>query len=280
MRDTFYFIKIKADGEMNEQVTEVLWSEHAMGVEEIIDDVNKFFIAYYSDKAELNNIKNALMKLSRVEIINEGEIKEQDWAKDWMREMKPLRIGKDIIIKFGVLKRKYKSKYVITIIPALAFGTGFHESTVLCLKALHALDLKNKIVLDIGCGTGILSIFAVMKGARKVVALDTDHDSIQESLRNGGLNRCLDRIELVQGTVESVKDAHFDVVVSNLYKGVILEEMKTIIECLAKDGIWIFSGIAQNDKIEILEQARTFSMNIHWKKLNEWLCGALTMGSD
>ncbi len=278
--DCFYYIKISCGLSHSEELTEIMWSEHPLGVEENRINGSVVYTAYFVVQESVNNLRDKIDKISYYRIEEIGNIEREDWVKQWMRRMKPKRIGRNIIIVYdiGKKRREYKSKIILKIVPALAFGTGFHESTILCLKELDATDVKNKCVLDLGCGTGILAILAVKKGAKKAIALDIEEDAIKETKRNSFYNRVDTKIEAVVGSINCLGDVKFDVVISNLFKGIILDNMELIIDKLKEGGKWIFSGIIDKEKGEIEQKLKLFEGKKKWHRKNEWLCCSFIKG--
>jgi ribosomal protein L11 methyltransferase len=270
----FHFIKISCDKSNVEMLTDLIWEEHPLGVEENIDEERVCLTAFFVDKEDLNKVKEIIQKAQVYAIEQEGEVEQKDWIEQWMREMKPKRINKNIVVVYDLKydKRKFKDKIVIIIIPSLAFGTGFHESTILCMREIDKSGLKGKKVLDVGTGSGILSILAIKKGAEKAIAVDIDEDAIKETIRNSFYNKTHIKIIPIVGTVDCINDNSFDFIFSNLYKSAILEHMDSIVSKLKEGGKWILSGITCDEKDEIDEKLREYGGKRKWRKMNEWLC--------
>ena len=258
MMNYFYYIKILSNLEEGEKLTDLIWTEHSLGVEENRSDKVVCYIAYFVDPESVEKLKAEVEKLSNYKIEEIDKIEQKDWIEDWMRQMKPRKISKDIIIVYDLQskRRGFKNKIVITILPALAFGTGFHESTILCMKEINSMNLKGKTILDVGSGTGILSILGIKKGAKKAVALDIDEDAIKETIRNSFYNKVNKKIITIIGAVDCLRNINFDLIFSNLYKRAILEHMEKIIAMLKPGGKWILSGITLEEKVEIDERLK------------------------
>lgn len=270
----FSYIVLEIKDADYERVTDLVWGYKPLGVEEEKKENIKRFKVFFENQNRLQEFKNNLSNFPSYRIVEVGEIEREDWAKEWMRPIRPKRIGRDIIIYYDEIRRKKENKITLNIIPAMAFGTGFHESTIICLRMMNYLNLKNNVILDIGCGTGILSIFALLKGARKAIALDIDEFAIKETIRNALINKCLRKIILIQGRVNCLKNINFDLIVSNLTKEILLNEMEYIIPLMKRSGIWIFSGFTKEEKAQIKESLEKYFIFLRFESLRGWIAGA------
>jgi len=142
-------------------------------------------------------------------------------------------------------------KFDIVIEPKMSFGTGHHETTHMMIQHLLALDLENKKVLDMGCGTGILAIFAEMKGAQPTDAIDIDSWCYQNSIENVQRNGCK-HITVLEGDSSLLKGKKYDVIIANINRNILLSDMKIYTDCLRQEGILLLSGFYKDD-IAIIE---------------------------
>ena len=133
----------------------------------------------------------------------------------------------------------------------MSFGTGHHETTHMMIQHLLALDLENKKVLDMGCGTGILAIFSEMKGAQPTDAIDIDSWCYQNSTENVQRNGCK-YITVLEGDSSLLKGKKYDVIIANINRNILLSDMKTYTDCLTKNGVLLLSGFYKAD-IAIIE---------------------------
>lgn len=273
----FYYIKILSKLEEGENLTELIWADHPLGVEENRNDEVICYTAYFVDGESVEKLKAEVEKLGNYKIGELGRVEQKDWIEDWMRQMKPRKVGKSIVINYDLqLRKRFRDKIVITIVPGLAFGTGFHESTVMCMKEINSMNLRGKTILDVGSGTGILSILAIKKGAKKAVALDIEEDAVRETIKNSYYNKVAKKITTIIGTVDCLIGVNFDLIFSNLFKRAIMDHMERIISMLKPGGKWILSGITLGEKMEIDERLRLFSSRRKWCKMNEWVCCTFT----
>ena len=176
------------------------------------------------------------------------------------------------------MHEKYKKKKIIKIDPGAAFGTGSHPSTYLCLEKMENIFLSDKKVLDIGSGSGILSIAAKSLGAREICSVDNDYLAINSTRSNYNLNfGNLENLKTYLGPFDEVLEKNllneFDFILCNILAEVIKDIIPHMCKCLSKNGIIILSGILDSQKDEIIE-----ILNLHHLKLNDisskkdWAC--------
>lgn len=180
------------------------------------------------------------------------KIKDLDWIDSYRRSVVPLHVGDNIVIKPPWCTDSFADRVEIIIEPKMAFGTGRHETTRSCLVALEKIDLSNKTVLDLGCGSGILGIFAAKRGAVDILACDVDPLAVENSRDNFILNGVADRCRVRAGSAESIPSGRpFDVVVVNIIKETILPIMAKLKDSVSPGGYLILSGLLIKDKPEL-----------------------------
>jgi ribosomal protein L11 methyltransferase len=178
-------------------------------------------------------------------------VHEQDWAGAWKEHFPVLHVGGRIVIKPGW--RRYRARpgeVVVALDPGMAFGTGLHPTTRLCLSALERLRVAGTRVLDLGCGSGILSLAAARLGAREVVALDTDPIAIEATQANAGRNRLRGRIDARLGSLPS-GDSPFEIVLANLVSGILIGLATGIAAEVGPGGQLVASGIFRDRESEV-----------------------------
>ena len=238
--------------------------------------------AYFSESEDLENIIQEIKSridnnpelIAEENIVTINVVDDNDWAESWKKYYKPIRIGTNIIIKpswedYQLLK----DDIMIELDPGMAFGTGTHETTMMCTEALERFVKSGDIVYDIGCGSGILSIVAAKLGASKVMGIDLDELCVKVSNKNIILNNVENIVEIKNGNLLEVIEGKANIIVSNIVAEVIAEMTKDLKEYLTEDAIFITSGIIL-DKIELVENALLNNgfkiLNIMRK--NEWAC--------
>jgi len=207
-------------------------------------------------------------------------IKEEDWLTSWKKYWAPELVGNDFLILPCWINpnEKFKEKEIIKIDPGAAFGTGSHPSTYLCLEKMENILFSDKKVLDIGCGSGILTIAAKLLGAKEVCAVDNDYLAINSTNSNFKLNfDDLNTLNTYLGSFNEVifkyqlKD--FDFVLCNILAEVIKEMIPNIYNCLRNNGEVILSGILNSQKdeiIKILIQNNLKLLDVSSRK--DWAC--------
>ena len=178
------------------------------------------------------------------------EVIQTNWNKEWEKNFNPIQVDGQVSIR-APFHENPSLKFDIVIEPKMSFGTGHHETTHMMIQHLLALDLENKKVLDMGCGTGILAIFAEMKGAQPTDAIDIDSWCYQNSLENVQRNGCR-YITVLEGDSSLLKGKKYDVVIANINRNILLSDMKTYIDSLSKNGVLLLSGFYKDD-ITIIE---------------------------
>jgi ribosomal protein L11 methyltransferase len=153
----------------------------------------------------------------------------------------------------------------------MSFGTGHHETTHMMVQHLLALDLENKKVLDMGCGTGILAIFAEMKGANPIDAIDIDAWCYENSLENIARNNC-SHISVFEGDSALLVHKKYDVIIANINRNILLKDMKTYANCLNEKGVLLLSGFYQEDISIIDTEVSEYNLKLQtFIERNNWV---------
>ncbi|MBL0162690.1 MAG: 50S ribosomal protein L11 methyltransferase [Xanthomonadales bacterium] len=181
------------------------------------------------------------------------EVADQDWTRVWMDQFKPMRFGERLWIYPWNIEPPAESELVIVRLdPGLAFGTGTHPTTALCLEWLDQADLGDKTVIDYGCGSGVLAIAAALLGARKVIAIDNDPQAIEASHDNAERNGVAGSISLFLPDADPGATA--DVLVANILAGPLHALAPVFAARLGSGGALALSGILIGQRDELLER--------------------------
>lgn len=192
--------------------------------------------------------------LDEVYILNNGEfeisykkeeIEPVNWNDEWEHNFEPIEIDKIVSIR-APFHNAGKLKFNILIEPKMSFGTGHHETTHLMVQHLLQLDLDNKKVLDMGCGTAVLAILAELRGAKELDAIDIDPWCFENSQENIERNNCK-HISVYQGDASLLNDKKYDVIIANINRNILLQDMVTYSSCLDKNAILLLSGFYKKD---------------------------------
>ncbi|MDU5471300.1 MAG: 50S ribosomal protein L11 methyltransferase [Peptoniphilus harei] len=197
---------------------------------------------YPENMEDANNLKAELSEKKLGQCLLE-EKDDEDWANNWKKYYKPLEIGEKLAIVPEWEDYDNDNRVVIKINPGMAFGTGTHESTYMCLELLEKYVNKDDDIFDIGCGSGILAIAGLKLGAKKALLVDIDEKCIDASHENAGLNALEDKMEIKKGNLLDVVKGRADLIVSNIIAEIIVDEIKNLKNHMEKGGIFITSGI-------------------------------------
>lgn len=231
-----------------EPTTEILIAELGnVGFESFVENENG--VTAYIQKTDWNpSILNNIFILSSDEFeitYSHKEIAQTNWNAEWEKNFNPIQVD-DLVSIRAPFHENPKLKYDIVIEPKMSFGTGHHETTHLMVKHLLKLDLVDKKVLDMGCGTGILAIFAEMKGANLLDAIDIDNWCYENSLENVERNNCK-HISVFEGDASLLINKKYDVIIANINRNILLNDIKIYANCLNDNGVLLLSGFYQED---------------------------------
>lgn len=271
-----------------------------LGPDDGVANVN-FYLDVEEDENEIiSKVKEGLEELSAFVNIGSGEIKaseteDKDWMNNWKEFFKPFRVDDTIVIKptWETLSEVKDTDLVIEIDPGTAFGTGSHETTKLCILNMKKYMKPGDNLLDLGCGSGILSIIGMKLGANLAVATDIDENAVNASVENAEVNHLKVKrleesdtvlrneglLELLDGNV--IDDANlrknigqncYDVVVSNILADVIIPLSDVVAEFMKPDGVWISSGIIDMKEEEVKQALDKNGFDIvEVTKMGDWV---------
>jgi len=212
----------------------------------------------YSEE-NLNSVLNAFAVDFSFEVQSEF-IEDRNWNEEWEKKFfKPLVIGGECMIRAPFHTEFPNAKYEIVIEPNMAFGTGNHETTSTIIESILQNDLSGKNILDMGCGTGILSILASMKGARHITAIDIDKWSYEGTLENAKLNN-IENIDVHLGDANLLGNESYDLIFANIHKNVLLDDMQAYNNVLNQGGTLIMSGFYSHDITDIKAKAESLGL--------------------
>ena len=287
MEDENYVeVSIRAGGQITEALGNFLIEQGCGGFVLVESEPNqpvefKVYVHASSEADSLSRKVSRYLKSLRELDANVGqekitvkEIRKEDWERFWKRDIKPLPVGQRIIVKPSWDKAKLPNKMVINIDPKMAFGTGRHETTRLCMIEMERLVQPDHRILDVGTGSGILAILAAKLGASYVLALDPDPIAADSARENIKKNRVEQIVEVRTGTIDRETPRHnFDLAAANLFKARIFELFDGIQETLKDDGVAVLSGILDSERDEVsafLKRKRAKTEKISHE--GGWLC--------
>jgi len=269
-----------------EAVSNFLIEQGATGIEELDGDLKwerlrTYFPQDGKEKRVLHALRQYLKSLQKISPetfrvqIKTASIPEQDWGENWKRFFKPVQVTSRFVVKPPWSKiRLKKGQIPIDINPGMAFGTGTHATTILCIQALEEkLRKRGQSVLDVGTGSGILSIIAAKLGAKGVWGIDIDGVAVENARENVEKNHVSDIVKIRKGSMGDLQ-RKFDVVVANIDLKSLRRMRKPLLNHLKNQGFLILSGILEDEKDSLRQHFMETGL-LQWEKDNqegEWVC--------
>lgn len=200
------------------------------------------------------------------------EMEDKNWNEEWEKNyFQPVVIDDVLCIHSSFHKIEGDFKYRILIDPKMSFGTGHHQTTELMMRELLKMDLKNKALLDMGCGTAVLAILAAMRGATPITAIDIEEWAYKNAQENSRLNGIND-INLLQGGAELLGFETYDVILANINRNILLQDMASYVNVLKKGGLLVMSGFYKDDIAIIRETCEALGMTyLHFSEIDQWV---------
>lgn len=258
-------------------------------VEEIahIDLIDEELLAKDRTKAKVHmyiscedNPLEAVSKIS--EMLKEANIdfqvdsldcNDEDWLNNWKQYFQPSPVGEKLLIR-PTWRKNYdpKGRIVINLDPGLAFGTGTHETTRLCLEVLEKIVKEDTTVLDVGCGSGILGIASLLLGGKSAVGVDIDPMAVKTAKENAVLNNVEDKFTAIEGNFTEKVSGKFDIVVANIVADAIIFLSQGVKTFMKEDSVYIMSGIIDTRVDEVIEEVSKNFEITQKLFLNGWYC--------
>lgn len=207
--------------------------------------------------------------------IDLGVCKNADWENNWKEYFKPIEIGEKLLIR-PVWEDNYVAgnRKILNIEPGLAFGSGGHDTTKLCLETLENYIGNGEKLLDIGCGSGILSVAGMLLGAQSAVGVDIDPLAVKTAVENGKMNGFTEpELTFLTGNLTDKVSGKFDVVVANIVADVIIMFSENVGEFLESDGVFICSGIIDTRENDVLSALNKNGFKVTGRREScGWVC--------
>lgn len=201
-------------------------------------------IAFLSERYNAEGIRHT---------ITTANCEEEDWINNWKKYFKPIPVGEKLLIR-PTWEEEYEAddRVVLNLEPGLAFGTGTHETTRLCMELLEKTIQPGMDVLDVGCGSGILSVAALLLGAHNAVGVDIDPLAVKTAIQNAERNQVQERFTGICGDLTEKVNGRFHVVVANIVADVIVKLTEDIEQFLFPDSVYLMSGIIDTREADVL----------------------------
>ncbi|MGN0453339.1 MAG: 50S ribosomal protein L11 methyltransferase [Ruminococcus sp.] len=272
-----YGIYVEDYSNLNEEVMEIA---HIDLIDEDLlkKDKSKVLIHIYISPEENPAESIAFLRERLTEEGVENEIStlccnEEDWRNNWRQYFFPISVGEKLLIR-PTWRDEVDSqgRKVINIDPGLAFGTGNHETTRLCLSVLERYVTEGAVMLDVGCGSGILSIASVLLGAEKAFGVDIDPTAVRTALENAELNKVSDKCTFVAGNLTDKVEGTYDVVAANIVADAIIMLSADVKKFMNKDSVFIMSGIIEGRLPDVLKAIQKDFELVETLTDGGWVC--------
>lgn len=200
------------------------------------------------------------------------EIAAENWNETWEKNFEPLIIDDQCYVRATFHEARPEFPFEIVIDPKMAFGTGHHQTTTMMMQFILETDFTGKTVLDMGCGTGILAILASKKGAKQLTAIDNDPVCFESTKENAALNNIQNILSLCGGK-EAIPSQRFDIILANINRNILLDQIADYNKVLNAEGQIFFSGFYEDPDLNMIK-AECFKYNIEYKnhkKIGDWV---------
>ncbi len=230
-------------------------------------------VAYIQKDLWTENILDDIFIMNSPEFTISYKIEEIDqvnWNEEWEKNFEPIDVDGNCHVR-APFHPKTDAEFDIVIEPKMSFGTGHHETTHMMIQHLLEMDVRGMKTLDMGCGTAILAILAEMKGAQPIDAIDIDNWCYLNSIENAERNNC-QHITVYEGHAALLKDKKYDLIIANINRNILLNDMQSYLDCLNSKGILLLSGFYEED-IPFIDSSCTEKGLTYVKKLqkNNWV---------
>ena len=267
------YIEYKFTVTPKEPATEILIAELGnVGFESFVENENG--VTAYIQKENWNDaLFEGIFILNSDEFLidyTQHEVAQTNWNAKWEKNFEAIEVDETVSIR-APFHENQNLKYDIVIEPKMSFGTGHHETTHMMVQHLLQLKLENKKVLDMGCGTGILAIFAEMRGAKPTDAIDIDNWCYLNSIENVARNNC-EHISVFEGDSTLLTDKKYDVIIANINRNILLMDMEIYTNCLNEKGVLLLSGFYKEDIPMIDAEVSKYQLKLETNlERNNWV---------
>ena len=259
--------------------TEILIAEVAEAGFETFQENTYGFEAFAEqenfDRESLDSIRDRYQHLTKLEF-EFSRVEKENWNEQWEKSFEPVIVDDRCVVRAEFHQTEKSFPYEIIITPKMSFGTGHHATTWLMLKAQLQTDHTAKRVMDAGCGTAVLAIMAEKRGASFVDAFDIDEWSTINGAENITNNKC-SAIQLRQGTIRTLSfEKNFDIILANINKNILLDEMQEYARHLHEGGLLLLSGFFTSDAEDLISKALSCNLKFQDELVKDGWC-ALTL---
>lgn len=267
---------IKTTPFIPEQITDLLWSLEIAGINETDDAIQVYADPLgFETKTSFEEFLNSLVEQGLISSyeIEEEFVEDRNWNEEYEKKVRVVEVTDKIVIKPTFKEYEPKpGQLIIHIDPKMSFGTGEHETTRLVLAALDRYIKGGESILDVGSGTGVLAIAAVLLGGEKAIGVDNDEWCLINGEENVELNKLQDKVSIKLGELKDISETNFDLIVANINKHILLEIGNDIKNKIRKEGTLILSGLLDVDEKDINKYYTDLGFKyIETTPMNEWV---------
>ena len=258
--NSFEYIEVSIRLEpFSEELSEIVTAEVAeLPYESFVTELPLLKCYIQKDLYNASHLKAVLSGFPEVTGFTAGMVQAQNWNAAWEGRFEPIVVDGKVTVKAPFNKDVPRTRYNIWIDPKMAFGTASHPTTYMMMSAMlsHAGDIRERSVLDMGCGTGLLGILAAKMGAAKVYAVDIDAVAAESAWGNARWNRVGSRMEIRCGDASLLQMGKYDVILANINRNILLQDLPTYARSLRPGGLLLLSGFFEAD-VPVLYDAVT-----------------------
>jgi ribosomal protein L11 methyltransferase len=260
---------------VNADFADILTAELGeLGFDAFVEAEDGFAAYIEEDQFSEEALQETLQRYSEYLTVtyNVQKIERQNWNEEWERNFEPLFIGGQVSVRASFHSKPEQAKYDIVINPKMSFGTGHHETTTLMIENQLTLNHEGKRVLDMGCGTGILAIMAAELGAAEIVAVEIEDWTVENARENAELNN-YSHIDVRLGGAETIEgEQPFDIILANINRNVLLEDLPAYKAVLKPEGWLLLSGFYTEDLRAIQQRAEALGLQYQSHRVkNNWV---------
>lgn len=274
--NSFQYIEVSVRIEpFSEEMAEILTAELSSELPYDMFVTEEPYLKCYieTEKYKASDLKVVLSGYPAAVSFEAVPVQGRNWNKAWEDSFEPIVVDGTVTVKAKFNTGVPRTRYNIWIDPQMAFGTGYHHTTYMMMQRLLALPVRGSYVVDMGCGTAILAILAAKMGARKVFAVDIDAVAANSAWGNCRWNKVGTRVETACGDASLLQMGTYDILLANIHRNIILEDLPTYVRSLKRGGRLLVSGFYQADSPAIITAAEALGLTMAGSSSREtWAC--------
>ena len=274
--NSFQYIEVSVRIEpFSEEMAEILTAELSSELPYDMFVTEEPYLKCYieTEKYKASDLKVVLSGYPAAVSFEAVPVQGRNWNKAWEDSFEPIVVDGTVTVKAKFNTGVPRTRYNIWIDPQMAFGTGYHHTTYMMMQRLLALHVRGSYVVDMGCGTAILAILAAKMGARKVFAVDIDAVAANSAWGNCRWNKVGTRVETACGDASLLQMGTYDILLANIHRNIILEDLPTYVRSLKRGGRLLVSGFYQADSPAIITAAEALGLTLAGSSSREtWAC--------